>query len=154
MRHRFMPALSVAVMMIVCVAGCGPDLPEGLDAVYPVEVTVTYKGEPLDEADVYFIPDDGDQRFAAVGTTDAAGKATLYTLNKYEGAKAGPHKVSVSKWEVFETGRFEQNEAGEKVPVTDRKLVIPEKYRDQNTSGITETVEEGTNSFTIELTDG
>jgi len=68
-----------------------------LDAVYPVEVTVTYNGNPLTEADVYFVPDDGNQRFAAVGSTDANGTARLYTLNKYKGAKAGPHNMSVSK---------------------------------------------------------
>lgn len=153
MRCLCMPGLAAAVMTIVCVAGCGPELPEGLDAVYPVEVTVTHKGQPLDQADIYFIPDDGEQRFAAVGTTDAAGKATLYTLNKYEGAKAGTHKVSVAKWEVFDTGRVAKTDDGEEYAVTDRKLATPEKYRDHNTSGITQTVEKGSNSFTIELTD-
>lgn len=135
-------------------AGCGPELPEGLDAVYPVEVTVTYNGNPLPEADVYFVPDDGNQRFAAVGTTDANGKATLYTLNKYKGAKAGPHNISVSKWEVVETGKFDTNEEGEKVPITARNLIIPQKYRDHKTSGLSETVEQGNNAFTLELTDG
>jgi hypothetical protein len=155
MQQRFLSIAFCLAILCLGAAGCGQQqLPEGLDAVHPVEVTVTYNGNPLPEADVYFVPADGDQRFAAVGQTNANGKATLYTLNKYKGAKAGPHNISVSKWEVFETGEFETNEAGEKVPVTDRKTVVPKKYADHKTSGLTETVEPGTNSFTLELTDG
>ncbi len=37
---------------------------------------------------------------------------------------------------------------------TTRENVVPQEYTDHKTSGLTETVERGKNSFTLELMDG
>lgn len=81
----------VAVLLSVevlsgCGSGGGPDT---------VKVTgiVTYNGAPVSDASVTFTPEKGRP---ATGITDAAGKFSLTTFAKDDGAVPGMHKVTIA----------------------------------------------------------
>lgn len=84
---RGMSRLAAAVLL-AAVLGCDSGTPLG-----QVSGVVTYDGQPLQDAEVEFIP--LDQGKSSIGFTDENGKYYLqYTLNR-TGALIGKHKVSV-----------------------------------------------------------
>src|SRR5688572_30483148 len=60
----------------------------------PVTGTVTYRGLPLANAHVSFIPATTGQQIAT-GVTNEQGKFTLTTLDLNDGAFVGSHKVQI-----------------------------------------------------------
>jgi hypothetical protein len=96
----------MAVLALVCLTGWA--IPGCRDAsapkVIPVAGTVRYQGKPLDGATVVFATS-GETPGAtvlAIGTTDAQGRFRVKTqvgsLGSYEGAVAGTHRVTISKF--------------------------------------------------------
>jgi hypothetical protein len=77
-----------AVAMLVCAltAGCGGS------NVVPVSGTLTYKGKPVTNAFVHFVPECGRPSTAE---TDQSGKFTLVYDPQTKGAERGTHRVFV-----------------------------------------------------------
>jgi hypothetical protein len=101
---------------------------------------VKYKGAPLPGADVVFVPDAGG--LPSIGRTDESGRFTLSTSGR-PGAPPGPYKVSVTA--------LRQKRAvpeAEAVSMTSEQIaanhetLIPVKYNNLITSGLTATVGE------------
>lgn len=121
-------------------AGCGgrSDLPP----VAPVHGVVTYEGQPLPRGMVYFVPTAADAKAPmASGEIGPEGKYVLYTSDQ-KGALVGSHRVRVFATEKpkDETDTFP-------------KLLIPERYNDEATSGLTYDVKAGVdNEINITLT--
>lgn len=95
MRYASVP-LFFAVLFL-SVMGCAKPMPEGLEKLYPVELTIVQEGVPLDGATVSLASLDSSLNFALGGKTNAEGKLTLYTQGKYLGIPAGKYKVRVLK---------------------------------------------------------
>jgi len=110
----------------------------------PVEGLVTYKGAPLVDAGVLFLPNEPQMGPPASGTTDAEGKFTLYTVN-LPGAAVGDHRVVISKEETISIPQRRG------FPIYQTKRFIPEKYSDPDTSGLTATVTDDDNQVKFEL---
>jgi len=148
--------MAVAVTLVVAGgAGCGgPAMPK----VYPATGTVTWKGEPLADATVSFVPSVGAP---SDGKTDAQGKFTIMT-NGQPGARAGACKVTVSKFagagasmpaapkpedmmKMYEKKKKGEVEKGE----------IPAKFGRPDTSGLSAevTTDGAKNVFTFDLQD-
>lgn len=84
-------AAVIVAVLAVGLGGCGgPAQPK----LYPATGTVTWKGAPLADATVSFVPAVGAP---SDGKTDAQGKFTIMTNGK-PGAPAGACKVAVSKF--------------------------------------------------------
>jgi hypothetical protein len=83
----------LAAVALVLAVGCG----ESRQATAPVSGTVTYKGAPVEGATVAFVSTTGAE--SATGMTDAAGRYTLSTFEKGDGAMLGEFKVRVFKYE-------------------------------------------------------
>ena len=81
--------LSCLVLVIV-VAGCGKSGPE----VAPVSGRVTVDGQPMENVDVVFQPEDA--RSPSYGRTDKNGHYTLGYKRGVEGALVGSHGVGIS----------------------------------------------------------
>lgn len=152
----------IAGCVLAASVGCdqGPAKPDNLPDLTPCTVTVMYKGQPVQDANVVLAPDSG--QFSAAGTTDAAGKALMKTDGKYEGVAAGKYRALVTKMEKVENtlGGTPQNpqemeEYQKKVKAMPApKHLIPEKYSTFTTSGLTVTIAGGTPAEeTFELTD-
>ncbi len=134
-----------AVVMMAAVAllgtGCGPAGP----VLAPVEGVVLLEGEPLEGAVVLFQPEAGGK--PATGLTDAAGKFSLTTLEKGDGAYVGVNTVAITK-ELPSTSSANVEE-GE---ISDVELGSPPRYASPALSGITINVEKGMPPVTLEMT--
>jgi hypothetical protein len=111
-----------------------------LPATAPVSGTVTYKGKPLPDADVSFMPEGGGR--AATGRTDANGRFTLSTFSINDGAVIGKHRVSVIAHGPSRPAKPGEGAGmpGETVP---GDPLIPPKYFSPDSSGLVQEVESG-----------
>lgn len=134
-----------ALLLSAACLGCGgqDDGPATID----VTGVVTLEGVPVERATVFFHPADRAAREkTSVGETDAEGRFTLQTHVKgaeyKRGALAGEYLVTVEKLEDAErTSTF-----------TPPKDLLPLKYKDPQSSGLTATVQPGAeNAFPLEL---
>jgi hypothetical protein len=96
---RVVQILFLLSAIVLPFAGCGGEkLPAGMPPPVPCEIVVTQDGQPLEGAIVRLVPTDGSE-WNSLGRTDASGKMTAYTLDRYKGAVPGKYKVAVSKTE-------------------------------------------------------
>ncbi|QDU40962.1 hypothetical protein Mal4_53250 [Maioricimonas rarisocia] len=142
------------VLAVLLLAGCGGSDADAPD-LHPVSGTVTHNGQPLANAQVTMIADNGGM--VAVGQTDDAGAFTVTTKGQ-PGAVAGQHKVTVVAISGGEAVAPEEGSedyaammAGE---APKKESPIPDKYADATKSGLTAQVEAGQeNTVTLELAD-
>lgn len=118
---------------IATLAGCGESTP----TVYPVGGQVIYRKKPLAEAVVTFHPKDATGRLLSA-TTDAEGRFRLTTTVTNDGAPAGEYGVSVALREKRKDGDDE---------VRNGRNLLPPRYADPKTSGLTATVKPGENTL-------
>ncbi len=122
----------IALGLLACLAaGCGDGRPRRV----PVRGQVTIDGEPLRTGFVRLVPDDARP---SVGRIEEDGSFTLTTFSKEDGSVPGTHRVAVVAYD-------------ESTPSTLRWLV-PRKYSDHNTSGLTVDIDGPNDSLEIELT--
>jgi predicted small lipoprotein YifL len=86
MRIRYLSCLALAIV----VAGCGQSGPE----VAPVSGRVTVDGQPMENVDVVFQPE--DSRSPSYGRTDKDGHYTLGYNRNVQGALVGAHSVGIT----------------------------------------------------------
>ncbi len=130
--------LGILATVAVAASGCGRG---GQPRTYRVQGTVTYRGQPLAEAHVRFIPESGPP---AEGVTDPSGAFELQTFRPGDGAVAGKHTVTVSKTQVVDS---DPNAA---YPVM--RSVLPDRYGRVTTSPLSvEVTAGGENRFELPL---
>ncbi len=131
--------LKIVSMAILFLAGCGGGV--NRDATYAVKGKIIYKGSPVAQANVMFVPENGRP---ASGTSDDQGEFTLTTYSNNDGAQSGEHQVLITKLEP----------ASPSDPYATRKSLIPEKYGELKTSPLKQSIKAGDNpEITIELKD-
>ncbi|MDR3110955.1 MAG: hypothetical protein LBU65_14900 [Planctomycetaceae bacterium] len=114
--------------------------------LFPCEIVVTQDGQPLSDAVVIAQPVDGSQ-WNASGSTDANGKAVLFTQGLYKGAIEGKYKVIVQKTATEkEPSTFE----GKPATVEVVYYLVEEKYRDYETTPLEIEVGSANPSFVLE----
>ncbi len=153
MNKATVQSLAAAITLgLVVVAGCGTNAPkrEG-PPTYPVSGTVTQAGTSVTDATVRFESADGSK--GATGRTDAQGEYTLSTFAAGDGALAGDYRVTIVKMEgdgAQAVSEDDPNYTGAEEEV-EMKNVLPEKYSNAETSDLTATVTEGTNTLDFPL---
>ncbi len=151
-----------ATALAACCLGCGggASAPAGREPVFPVSGKITYKGKPVDGADVTFFCKDKDK--SAFGRTDKDGSFRLTTYSSNDGAIAGKHVVVVSKFDVPPpTKEYDINDINYQPPGLGQstsppsKKLLPAKYADAKTSDLIAVVsgDGGPNDMTLELKD-
>lgn len=153
MRSR-VALVSLVLFVAAFFPGCGDSTDKGSPQplekkpTVPARGIVTYKGKPLNNASVTFMPLDDGKTIPARGTTDSVGSFVLSCYGKDDGAPPGKYKVLVSanlSVEVEPGVLAPEPEGGFKSP-------IPTKYSDVKTTDVLmEVKEDGKNDFTIEL---
>ncbi len=149
-------ALIVAVVLV----GCNSE--PGNPPTYPVTGKVTRSGVPLVNASIVLIPENLETGTAAMANSDDDGNFELTTFVAKDGARPGTYKVKLSQYDKpVETPEklvvnltYEEEQAlyqGEGPPVPMPKNLLPKKFENPNTSGITHTVPEGPSTLNIEI---
>jgi len=130
--HCCFAVLVVASFTATFLSGCGSGRPETV----PVSGVVLLDGQPLKaEGTVRVIP---KKDRAATGEIDpATGRFTLTTFEKNDGCVPGTHTVTVM--------------ARQTIDDTQMRWLIPEKYSQPGTSGLTVKVDGPTDDVKIEL---
>jgi len=141
MQFRMMLVAAIWLGVLGCSGSSGP-------ATAPVSGLVTYKGQPLADADVSFAPEGGGR--VATGRTDASGRFTLGTFSIDDGAIVGKHRVSIVALGPDRPAKPGEGSGmpGETVRGEPR---IPAKYFSPDTSGLVQEVKPGSNSVEIAL---
>lgn len=148
---KILPPLAAIIVLSGCGEG-GDKWTEARPETFPTAGTVTFKDQPVEGATVVFTPVGHEN--GAVGLTDAEGRFELRTFEPNDGAVAGDYKVAIRKVEVISSGADEPPATPDPTPepLKERSL-LPERYGNAASSGLTKTVEEGENQFAFELTE-
>jgi hypothetical protein len=139
---RLWVAAGIAVVALTAGSGCGRS------DMGRVSGVVTYRSKPVADAVVTFRP---QNRPVATGRTDAAGRYRLSTYTAGDGAVRGENRVAITPW-IPGPNLFP--EPGQPPPpwVDPKRDDIPEKFRQEATSGLTvEVVSRKQNEFSFEL---
>jgi hypothetical protein len=147
--------LKAAAALLVCaILGVGCSKKEKALPVYPVTGTVTYENKPVEGATVVFRNPAEPTSKVATGRTDANGRFTLMTYKEGDGAVAGDHEVTVTKFTSQASGEklTMEDAAKQKSSPAKSQSEIPLKYSNAKTSKLKFTVSKsGDNDFKIEL---
>jgi len=148
----------LCLLALGIIVGCGPQLPDGMPRLYPVTITVTQDGVPLEGANIVL---SGVDYWVSTGSTDSQGIARLYTQGRYPGVPEGTHNVTVTKVGTegeppppnpfdAESARIfqEYQQSGQ----TFRQFhVIPANYRDAATTPLTVEVTRGVRNVAVNV---
>ncbi|MBX6316173.1 MAG: hypothetical protein IRY99_25170, partial [Isosphaeraceae bacterium] len=127
----------VAITLLALVPlGCGRSGPE----LAPVTGKVTYKGQPVPRGTISFQPVDPKQGAPATGTIEPDGTYTMQTTEPGDGVRPGQYRVAITAREEAPILDYIP-----KTPPPPPKSLIPEKYENPETSGLTATVKSGRN---------
>ena len=115
----------------------------------PVTVQINDKSQPVEGVSVTFVAADGSY---AIGFTEANGVAKMYTYRPNDGVKPGTYGVKLSKYEKtpIPTGSYDPA-TDTASPVSDPMPLIPKKFIDTETSGLTAVVEKKTPLLVFEV---
>jgi hypothetical protein len=142
--------LIVVIALAGAMSGCGTN--SGALTLARVSGTVTYKGQPVKNATVVFLPDQQGVRLAS-GRTDDKGRFELMTEVPGDGVVLGKHRVSITAREPDPALTQEQQStlllSGQGVP--QGKPLIPVKYFNFETSGLAAEVKSGANTSNFDL---
>ena len=135
-RKPTLPCVLVVSVLLAALTGCAGD-----DRVAEVSGTVTLDGDPIDAANVTFMPTEGGR--PAVAVTDADGNYALSTFGDKDGAVIGTHTVTIEA--VEETVSAKMEEAAEEYGSLSEVMVrpqskivwrVPQIYSERDTSGL------------------
>ena len=148
--------------------GCGQKPPADKPQTIPFSVSVTKAGQPLEGANVFFVPDSHPNNLICTGLTDPNGIArmnTQYFGFPLKGAPVGSNKVYIVKEaDDMHTKSKEERAAmgyaeGKKYEAERQKrresqpIIIPKSLTSVTTSPLTVNVATGTEQLTIEVDD-
>ena len=143
--NKFILSLGALCLLCACF-GCSGNK----NGTVPVTVTVTYNGQPVEEAVVVFAPEDPSGT-AANGATNAKGVTKMSSFVVNDGAKPGKYTVTIEKV-TMEEERDPKNE--DHILKTNATYHVPAVYGSREQSGLTaEVVAKKKNEFTFELDD-
>lgn len=154
---------ALIVLLGIGLQGCGGS---GRPKTVPVTGVVTLDGKPIEGANVTFYPDTGESAATggpqkktdaatrpATGTTDKEGKFTLKTFEEGDGALPGKYRVGIVKKEVTGFLADKDGLSGGIAPEgIKEKWIVPQKYADPKTSGLTAEVKPGMEPLEFKLT--
>ncbi len=122
-------------VLLVFAAGCGGD---GRPDLVQATGTVKLNGEPLADANIVLMPDEGNPIMRpSRGRTDAQGNFTLWTYQKGDGVPAGSYRVGIQKRQL--QGELPENYDPETPEATSLtyEWITPRDLADPAKSGLT-----------------
>lgn len=130
--------------LLAGIAGRGGSGP----TIVPVTGRVTLDDEPVEGATVMMIPAEGRP---ATGLTDTKGEFRMTTLGDNDGAVVGNHRITVSLVKLPE-GPIDYEVADSPESLKLLQHIIPARYDNPKTSGLTAEVRRGMEPLDLNLT--
>ena len=140
--------LSLALSLLALIVAAAPGCSGGNQGLAVVKGKISYKGKPVPNGTVNFLPDDGNKP-SATGEIQPDGSYALKTImgtRPSDGAVIGKHKVVV----------VAMQDQGSLLPEQRAALpppIVPAKYTHPNTSTLTADVEDKENHIDFDLKD-
>jgi hypothetical protein len=152
MNPRRISLAGVVLASVLAAAGCGPSGPTTI----PIRGEVIFQGKPLRDVPfglVHYLPKTAEGR-QATGRLQPDGTFELTTFKNADGVVPGEYDVVVAAYSGQTEMTREQVEASAGAGIPKARQLIPEKYSQPTTSGISDTVNSDHSGFKrIELTD-
>jgi hypothetical protein len=154
-------------LLLICVLfyGCGVSKPPGLGTLYPVTITVTDKGQPLEGVLVSLANQELQTPRGCCALTNANGVAKIVTsIGTYtgDGAAAGSYRVVLSKsvplppelqvisGEMYLPEKEQNAHTVQRDAFLEKNRIIPKQFESKDSSPIALTVD-GKNSATLTI---
>lgn len=130
-RIAFATSMALAAVLV----GCGGPDRKSSEPLIPVIGTVTLDGQPLDEADVNFVPEGSTLGQGGYGRTGKDGTFKASTPFGEPGLAAGSYRVVIQKL-VTPDGKAFAGSVDPNIPPIEApyREVLPPTYSDQNAS--------------------
>jgi hypothetical protein len=136
--------LAALIAAVVVSTGCGRD---GLPNMVPIRGEVVVDGQPLAQGQVVYLPKDPAHGRQANGPIKPDGTFVLTTQKGGDGAMHGEYDIVVFGYGT-NPGKAARSRAETEAALKEKsKSPIPEKYSDQATSGLSDTVDEDHSGF-------
>ena len=145
------PVLLTALCFLTSAIGCGSSdkWKDSRPKTVEASGTITLDGKPLDEAQIVLVPE--GSALAGAALSDTSGGFSLAAFPPDPGVVPGTYKVMVVKSIVPQNP--DPNDP-ESESIQYAKALIPAKYSDATTSGLTVTVSDnGTTDLKLELSE-
>ena len=133
---------SLAVIVLIC-SGCGK---EGLPNMVPIRGEAIFQGEPLSDGFVVYLPKKAGVGRQATGAIKPDGSFVLTTQKGGDGAMHGEYDIVIFE-DAAPAGEFASREEYEAAMQRRERSKIPQKYSNQATSGLSDTVDENHTGF-------
>jgi len=128
------PVSALIAISLLAIVGCG----DSRGDLAPARGNVKLDGQPLADALVEFVPQDG-KGVVSLGRTDKSGNYSMMASRTAVGATRGANRVRITTFEILDDG-------GKQKVVPER---LPTKYN--SASELTVTVKPRRNTFDFEL---
>ena len=147
---------SILAALMLPFAGCGGEpLPPGMPQPVPTEIIVMQGGNPLEDAVVRLHPIE-EHSWTALGRTNASGRATIFTLDRFRGAVPGRYRVIVSKVEtetltLTPEERMAMRQQGPRSSSLPSFNLVAEEFGNANTTPLEIEAVRGTPTHTVDV---
>ncbi|MDR1959583.1 MAG: hypothetical protein LBQ54_11185 [Planctomycetaceae bacterium] len=148
MLRKILFQIILLILVLTGLNGCHkplPERPQGMPALYPCTVSVTFGGRPISGVQVVLVPEEKDSRWRPTGLTDSRGIAVLSSSYGYAGAPEGKYTATFSL--------IREPEEGASRGASSLSL-IPLKYSPGKSQEKIEIVSKGKNDITLSLDGG
>lgn len=140
MSHHPRVVATFLIGLLLLLSGCGDGRPKR----FAVTGEVTYRGQPVKDAQIMFMPKGGRP---AIGVTDAEGRFAVTSFSVGDGAVCGEHIVCISKGVA-------DPHSDPKLPYARTIPLLPPRYESYASSPLKATVTaSGPNEFHFDVTD-
>ena len=133
------------ILTTMCVAGCG-----SRTTTIPVRGEVHYNGQPLQDGIVIYMPKNVDEARQATGRIGRDGSFVLTTFKSGDGVVPGEYNIVI--YEAYTTRSDQpksraEHEAAAQAGKLKPQTVLPQKYVNPQTSGLSDTVDSDHSGF-------
>jgi hypothetical protein len=135
---------TILTLLLACASGCGSE-----PKTIPIQGEATFNGQPMTDGVVVYLPKEPGLARQASGRIMADGKFELTTFKKADGVVPGEYDIVVYAYEAHpgEPKSRTEHEAIAKAGGLKRGFVIPAKYVNPRTSGLSDSVNSDHSGF-------